>query len=63
MFLFKRMGVSEPFIIDQQGVIWEVGVGPCDWTSLDSLQVLAKWHNVTPKATDAQQSDRRERKG
>jgi len=40
------------------GVIREIASGPRDWTSLDSLQVLTKWLNVTPKAADAQQSDR-----
>lgn len=40
------------------GVIREIVSGPRDWTSLDSLQVLTKWLNVTPKAADAQQSDR-----
>ena len=50
-------------IIDEQGVIREIGIGPRDWTSLDSLQVLTKWLNVTSKAADAQQSVRRARKG
>ena len=63
MFFFKRLGVPETFIIDQQGVIREIGIGPRDWTSLDSLQALTKWLTVTPKAADAQQSDRGERKG
>jgi hypothetical protein len=58
MFFFKRMGVPETFITDQQGVIRETVIGPRDWTRLDSLQVLTKLLNVTPKAVDAQQSDR-----
>ena len=60
---YKRMGVPETFIIDQQGVIREIVIGPRDWTRLDSLQVLTKLLNVTPKAADAQQSDRGARKG
>jgi len=63
MFLFKRMGVPETFITDQQGVIRETVIGPRDWTRLDSLQVLTKLLNVTPKAMDAQQSDRGARQG
>ena len=60
---YKRMGVPETFIIDQQGVIREIIIGPRDWTRLDSLQVLTKLLNVTPKAADAQQSDRGAEKG
>jgi hypothetical protein len=41
----------------------EIVSGPRDVTRLDSLQVLTKWINVTPKAADAQQSDRGARKG
>jgi hypothetical protein len=44
-------------------VIREIVVGPRDWTRLDSLQVLTKWLNVTPKAADALQWDRGTRKG
>ncbi len=47
---YKRMGVPETFIIDQQGIIREIIIGPRDWTRLDSLQVLTKLLNVTPKA-------------
>ena len=39
------------------GVIREIVSGPRDWTRLDSLQVLTKWLNVTPKAADAVQLD------
>jgi cytochrome c biogenesis protein CcmG/thiol:disulfide interchange protein DsbE len=46
---YKRMGVPETFIIDQQGIIQEIVIGPRDWTRLDSLQVLTKLLNVTPK--------------
>lgn len=46
---YKRMGVPETFIIDQQGVIREIVIGPRDWTRIDSLEVLAKLLNVTPK--------------
>jgi hypothetical protein len=63
MFLFKRMGMPETFITDQQGVIRETVIGPRDWARLDSLQGLTKLLNVRPKAADAQQSDRGERKG
>ena len=63
MFLWKRMGVPETFIIDLQGVIRKMVIGPRDWTRLDSLQVLTKLLNVTPKAADVQQSDSGARKG
>jgi cytochrome c biogenesis protein CcmG, thiol:disulfide interchange protein DsbE len=46
---YKRMGVPETFIIDQQGIIQEIVIGPRDWTRLDSLQILTKLLNVTPK--------------
>jgi hypothetical protein len=57
------IGVPETFIIDQQAVIREMFSGPRDWTRFDSLQVLTKWLNVTPKAADAHQSDRGAKKG
>lgn len=60
---YKRMGVPETFIIDQQGVIREIVIGPRDWTRLESLQVLTKLLNVTPKAADAQTVDGEVRKG
>jgi cytochrome c biogenesis protein CcmG, thiol:disulfide interchange protein DsbE len=50
---YKRMGVPETFIIDQQGVIREIVIGPRDWTRLDSLPVVTKLLNVTPKTVDA----------
>jgi peroxiredoxin len=46
---YKRMGVPETFIIDQQGVIREIVIGPRDWTRLDSLGVLIDLLKVTPK--------------
>ena len=49
---YKRMGVPETFIIDQQGIIQEIVIGPRDWTRLDSLQTLTKLLNVTPKAAN-----------
>ena len=49
---YKRMGVPETFIIDQQGIIREIVIGPRDWTRLDSLQVLTKLLNVTPKTAE-----------
>jgi len=52
---YKRMGVPETFIIDQEGIIREIVIGPRDWTRLDSLQVLTKLLNVTPKAAAAVQ--------
>jgi hypothetical protein len=57
------MGVPETFIIDRQGVVRAIVIRPRDWTRLDSLQVLTKWLNVTPKAADAHQSDRGAKKG
>ncbi|MDP1769172.1 MAG: TlpA disulfide reductase family protein [Nitrospirota bacterium] len=60
---YKRMGVPETFIIDQQGVIREIVIGPRDWTRLESLQVLTKLLNVTPKAADTQSLDGGARKG
>jgi peroxiredoxin len=50
---YKRMGVPETFIIDQEGIIREIVIGPRDWTRLDSLQVVTKLLNVTPKAAEA----------
>ncbi len=46
---YKRMGVPETFIIDQEGVIREIVIGPRDWTRLDSLPVLMQLLKVTPK--------------
>ena len=46
---YKRMGVPETFIIDQEGVIREIVIGPRDWTRLDSLNVLVDLLKVTPK--------------
>jgi peroxiredoxin len=46
---YKRMGVPETFLIDQEGVIREIVIGPRDWTRLDSLQVLMQLLKVTPK--------------
>ena len=46
---YKRMGVPETFIIDQQGVIREIVIGPRDWTRVDSLTVLLDLLKVTPK--------------
>lgn len=60
---YKRMGVPETFIIDQQGVIREIVIGPRDWTRLDSLQVLTKLLNVTPKSANARQLNGGVRKG
>ena len=55
---YKRMGVPETFIIDRDGVIREIVIGPRDWTRLDSLEILTKLLNVTPKAVDTQSLDR-----
>jgi peroxiredoxin len=46
---YKRMGVPETFIIDQQGVIREIVIGPKDWTRIDNLKTLTTLLNVTPK--------------
>ncbi|BCA55911.1 Thiol-disulfide oxidoreductase ResA [Nitrospira sp. KM1] len=58
---YKRMGVPETFIIDQEGIIREIVIGPRDWTRIDSLQILTKLLNVTPK-TAAESSIVLERK-
>ena len=50
---YKRMGVPETFIIDQEGVIREIVIGPRDWTRLDSLNVLTNLLKVTPKTVKA----------
>ena len=55
---YKRMGVPETFIIDREGVIREIVIGPRDWTRLDSLEILTKLLNVTPKAADVHSLDR-----
>lgn len=60
---YKRMGVPETFIIDQQGVIREIVIGPRDWTRLDSLQILTKLLNVTSKAPPPQLGALRTEKG
>lgn len=49
---YKRMGVPETFIIDQEGIVREIIIGPRDWTRLDSLQVLTSLLKITPKAVD-----------
>ncbi len=46
---YKRMGVPETFIIDQQGIIREIVIGPKDWTRIDNLKTLTTLLNVTPK--------------
>lgn len=46
---YKRMGVPETFIIDQQGVIREIVIGPRDWTRIDNLTTLTTLLKVTPK--------------
>ncbi|MDH4186252.1 MAG: TlpA family protein disulfide reductase [Nitrospira sp.] len=51
---YKRMGVPETFIIDQEGIIREIVIGPRDWTRLDSLDVLTTLLKVTPKASEVQ---------
>jgi cytochrome c biogenesis protein CcmG, thiol:disulfide interchange protein DsbE len=50
---YKRMGVPETFIIDQQGVIREIIIGPKDWTRVDNLKTLTTLLNVTPKTARA----------
>lgn len=60
---YKRMGVPETFIIDQQGIIQEIVIGPRDWTRIDSLQVLTKLLNVTPKTAVSVQGERGESPG
>jgi len=46
---YKRMGVPETFIIDQQGIIREIVIGPKDWTRVDNLKTLTTLLNVAPK--------------
>jgi cytochrome c biogenesis protein CcmG, thiol:disulfide interchange protein DsbE len=46
---YKRLGVPETFIIDQQGIVREIIIGPKDWTRIDNLKTLATLLNVTPK--------------
>lgn len=46
---YKRTGVPETFIIDREGVIREIVIGPRDWTRLDSLTVLTGLLGVIPK--------------
>jgi cytochrome c biogenesis protein CcmG, thiol:disulfide interchange protein DsbE len=46
---YKRMGVPETFIIDQEGVIREIVIGPKDWTRIDNLKTLTALLNVQPK--------------
>ena len=46
---YKRLGVPETFLIDQQGVIREIIIGPKDWTRVDNLKTLTTLLNVTPK--------------
>lgn len=60
---YKRMGVPETFIIDQQGIIQEIVIGPRDWTRIDSLQVLTKLLNVTPKTAVSVQGEHGESPG
>lgn len=46
---YKRLGVPETFIIDQQGIVREIIIGPKDWTRIDNLKTLMALLNVTPK--------------
>lgn len=47
---YKRLGVPETFIIDQQGIVREIIIGPKDWTRLDNLKTLTTLLNVTPRS-------------
>ncbi|WP_455377780.1 redoxin domain-containing protein [Petrachloros mirabilis] len=60
---YKRMGVPETFIIDQQGIIREIVIGPRDWTRIDSLKVLTGLLNVTPKAAEGNSGETSELQG
>jgi len=55
--------IAYAHVIGGLGVIREIVIGPRDRTRLDSLQVLNKWLNVTPKVAGAVQLDRGVRKG
>lgn len=46
---YKRLGVPETFIIDQQGIVREIIIGPKDWTRIDNLKTLMALLNVSPK--------------
>lgn len=52
---YKRMGVPETFIIDQQGIVREIIIGPKDWTRVDNLKTLMTLLNVTPKTVQPNQ--------
>lgn len=54
---YKRMGVPETFIIDRQGIIREIVIGPRDWTRLDNLKTLTALLNVTPKTAQPPVTD------
>jgi len=60
---YKRMGVPETFIIDREGIIREIVIGPRDWARLDNLQVITKLLNVTPKAAGERETNETSRKG
>lgn len=60
---YKRMGVPETFIIDQEGIIREIVIGPRDWTRLDSLETITKLLNVSPKAAQGAAPSRNEERG
>ena len=47
---YKRLGVPETFIIDQQGIVREIIIGPKDWTRIDNLKTLTTLLNVTPQS-------------
>lgn len=55
---YKRMGVPETFIIDQQGVIREIVIGPKDWTRIDNLKTLTTLLNVVTPKTARPAADR-----
>lgn len=55
--------IAYAHVVGGLGVIRAIVIRPRDWTRLDSLQVLTKWLNVTPKVAGAVQLDRGVRKG
>ena len=54
---YKRLGVPETFLIDQQGVIHEIIIGPKDWTRVDNLKTLTALLKVTSKTAQSVQGE------
>ena len=50
---YKLMGVPETYIIDQDGVLREKIIGPRDWTSRESLDMIVRLFKRQPKSVSA----------